>query len=85
MFIGDREDPVSGVGGPLQQAKDQQGAEQRQALHQHAAVECADNGGEQAQRFIHHSDFAGIKTDAANKESGGQAHGEGIAELIKDN
>ena len=44
MFVGYRQHPVTGVGDALQNTENEQRAEQRQALHQHAAVQRTDDG-----------------------------------------
>ncbi|SSM46263.1 Uncharacterised protein [Klebsiella pneumoniae] len=48
MLIGNRQQPVAGVRDPLQQTENEQCPKQRQPLHQDAAVQGAENGGEQA-------------------------------------
>ncbi len=85
MLVGDRQQPVTGIRSALKDAEDQQSTEQRQTLHQYAAVQRADDRGKQPQGFVHHADLPRIKPDAADQEGGGQTHGESVAELIKDN
>ncbi|MPM87294.1 hypothetical protein SDC9_134390 [bioreactor metagenome] len=53
-------------------------------MHQHPAVQRANNRGDQSQRFIDDAHFSGVKAHTTNQKGGGQAHGEGITQLIKD-
>ncbi len=82
VLVGHRQDPIAEIGDRLQHAEQHQGAEQGETLHQHAAEQSADDGGEQPEGFVDQPHFAGVESHAADQEGGAQAAGEGVAHFV---